>query len=58
MEKIDREQLLNLMKIIDKYQLLIDWVKGLCQVEYLEEITVIQYNFLLVIIQYVVDRND
>ena len=58
MEKIDREQLLNLMKIIDKYQLLIDWVKGLCQVEYLEEITVVQYNFLLVIIQYVVNRND
>ena len=50
MEKISQEQLNKLLTIIRKYDIMFEWIYGLCKVSCLTDITKIQYNYLLIII--------
>lgn len=50
-EKIKREELNNLINLMQKNGILQEWVLGLCNVPSLIDLTVIQYNYLLIIIK-------
>lgn len=50
MEKINKEQINNLLDQLIKYNLLYEWIYILCNVDCLTDITVKQYNSILLII--------
>lgn len=50
MEKISKEQLNRLLKILRDTDILFEWIYGLCQISCLTDLTVTQYNYLLAII--------
>lgn len=50
-EKIKREELNNLISVMQKNGILQEWILGLCKVSSLVDLTVIQYNYLLIIIK-------
>ena len=50
-EKIDYEQLINLLEVMKKYGILNEWILKICNIESLAELNIIQYNFLLAIIK-------
>lgn len=50
-EKIKREELNNLINLMQKNGILQEWILGLCKVPSLVDLTVIQYNYLLIIIK-------
>lgn len=55
MEKINKEQINKLLNYMRKYNLMQEWVYKMCCVNCITDITVVQYNSLLVIIEQVVD---
>lgn len=50
MEKIDKQQLNRLLTILEKYGLKNKWILEICNIESLIDMTVKQYNFLLILI--------
>lgn len=51
MERITKEQINKLLSLVENYNLLIEWVYGICNVDCITDITVLQYNYLLMIIK-------
>lgn len=56
MEYIEKEQLDKLIKTMIEFGLQNEWVKRMLNVEDMHDITVWQYNYLLLIIQQVKDK--
>lgn len=50
-EKIKREELNNLINIIQREEILQEWIFSLCDIESLIDLSVVQYNCLLIIIK-------
>lgn len=50
MEKIDNQQLNKLFKLLEKKSIKSEWILSICDIELLTDLTVRQYNFLLLLI--------
>lgn len=51
MEKIDKEQLNNLVNLLENNSIKSRWIMSICNIESLNDLTVRQYNFLLLLIK-------
>ncbi len=58
MEKIDKEQLNNLIEVLEENSIKSKWIMSICNVESLTDITTMQYNFLLLLIKKVFMREE
>ena len=59
MELVNKEQLDNIWKMMNNYNIPLDTVKGLLNIKYMQDMTVKQYNLLLLIIYQVENKlND
>lgn len=50
-EQIKREELNNLINIMQEKGIMQDWILGLCNVKSLIDISMVQYNYLIAIIK-------
>lgn len=50
-EKIEYEQVENLIVLCYEKKILLEWIKGICRVDKISDLTVKQYNFLLALIK-------
>lgn len=50
MSKIDNTQLQKLLETINKYHILESWILNICNIKCLNELSIVQYNYLLAII--------
>lgn len=50
MEKIDNQQFNTLLKLLENNSVKCEWILNICSIECLTELTVRQYNFLLLLI--------
>ena len=57
MEKIDEEQIERLYEILNKYYIQLDWIKKVCNITNIRDMSVWQYNYLLMIIKQVKEIN-
>lgn len=51
MNKIDKEQLNKLLKIIRNDNIMFEWIYGVCNISCLTDMTVRQYNNFLALIE-------
>lgn len=51
MEKIDKQQLNKLLRVIEQYRLKNEWILSICNIDSLVDMSVKQYNFLLILIK-------
>ena len=51
MEIIDNQQLNNLFQLLEKNSIKSEWISSICNIETLTDLTVRQYNFLLLLIK-------
>jgi len=59
MDYVNKEQLDNIWKMMNNYNIPLDTVKGLLNIKYMQDMTVKQYNLLLLIIYQVENKlND
>lgn len=59
MDYVNKEQLDNIWKMMNNYNIPLDTVKGLLNIKYIQDMTVKQYNLLLLIIYQVENKlND
>lgn len=52
MIKIDEEKINNLLEQLEKYSISNKWITQICNVKCITDITVVQYNILLMLIQH------
>lgn len=52
MEKIDINQMEKLFNVMGRFNIPTTCIKGICNVNQIQDITVKQYNFLLLLFQY------
>lgn len=52
MIKIDEEKINKLLENIEKYNIPSKWITQICNVKCITDITVVQYNILLMLIQH------
>ena len=57
MEKINEEQKEKLYEILNKYYIQLDWIKKVCNITNIRDMSVWQYNYLLMIIKQVKEIN-
>ncbi|MBR2711265.1 MAG: hypothetical protein IKE89_02220 [Bacilli bacterium] len=57
MEKINEEQIERLYEILNKYYIQLDWIKKVCNITNIRDMSVWQYNYLLMIIKQVKEIN-
>lgn len=57
MEKINEVQIERLYTLLNKFFIQLDWIKKVCNITNIREMTVWQYNYLLMIIQQVEEIN-
>lgn len=59
MDYVNKEQLDNIWKMMNNYNIPLDTIKGLLNIKYMQDMTVKQYNLLLLIIYQVENKlND
>ncbi len=51
MEKLEKDQLNKLIETLEKYKIKSKWIMKICNVDSLLDITIVQYNYLLLIIE-------
>lgn len=51
MEKINKQQLNKLISVMEQYQIKNKLILGICNTEALSDITIVQYNCLIYLIQ-------
>lgn len=51
--KIDEEKINNLLDILERYRISNSWILQICNVKCITEISVVQYNFVLCLIQHI-----
>lgn len=56
MIKIDEEKINNLLDKIENYNIPSKWITQICNVKCITDVTVIQYNFLLMLIQHLFEN--
>ncbi len=57
MEKINEDQIERLYEILNKYYIQLDWIKKVCNITNIRDMSVWQYNYLLMIIKQVKEIN-
>lgn len=50
MEKIDKQQLNKLFELLEENKIKSEWILNICNIESLVDLTIRQYNFLLLLI--------
>lgn len=59
MDYVNKEQLDNIWKMMNNYNIPLDTIKGLLNIKYMQDMAVKQYNLLLLIIYQVENKlND
>lgn len=59
MELVNKEQLDNIWKKMNDYNISLDTIKNLLNIKYMQDMTVKQYNYLLLVIYQVENKfND
>lgn len=50
MEKIDSQQIITLLELLERNSIKCEWILSICNVECLTDLSIRQYNFLLLLI--------